>query len=149
MKRVGIGCDHAAFDLKQIVKQHLIERGYTVVDVGVDEAVRCDYPDYAAKLCAEIQSKAVSWGILLCGTGIGMSMAANKFPEIRAAVVSDCFSAAATRQHNDANVLCLGSRVVGIGLAKQIVDSWCGSTFEGGRHQARIDKMMNIVRGDL
>ena len=147
MKRVAIGCDHAAFDLKQILKQYLSELGYSILDVGVEENVRCDYPDYAARVCAEIQSGAVSWGLLLCGTGIGMSMSANKFSGIRAAVVSDCFSAAATRQHNDANVLCLGSRVVGIGLAKQIVDCWCNSSFEGGRHQARIDKMMNHRRG--
>ena len=86
--------------------------------------------------------------LLLCGTGIGMSMAANKFPNIRAAVVSDCFSAAATRQHNDANVLCLGSRVVGIGLAKKIIDCWCSSSFEGGRHQTRITNMMTLHRAE-
>ena len=148
MKHVAIGCDHAAFELKQLLKQYLLERGYRVLDVGVEQAARCDYPDYAAKVCAEIRNGTVDWGVLLCGTGIGMSMAANKFPNIRAAVVSDCFSAAATRQHNDANVLCLGSRVVGIGLAKQILDSWCGASFEGGRHQARIDKMMNVYRGE-
>ena len=148
MEQVAIGCDHAAFDFKQVLKQHLVEHGYSVIDVGVDEAVRCDYPDYAAKVCNTIQSGNAKWGLLLCGTGIGMSMSANKFPNIRAAVVSDCFSAAATRQHNDANVLCMGSRVVGIGLAKRILDSWCNSSFEGGRHQARIDKMMNMHRGD-
>ena len=148
MKRVAIGCDHAAFEFKQVLKEHLTKQGYDVIDVGVDEAVRCDYPDYAAKVCTAIQNGVVSWGLLLCGTGIGMSMAANKCSNIRAAVVSDCFSAAATRQHNNANVLCLGARVVGIGLAKQILDSWCASSFEGGRHQKRIDKMMSISRGE-
>lgn len=148
MSVVVIGCDHAAFSLKGILKEHLIERGYKVLDVGVHEEVRCDYPDYAKKVCTHIQNGDAEWGILLCGTGIGMSMSANRFPKIRAAVVSDCFCAAATRLHNNANVLCMGSRVVGVGLAKQILDSWCQTSFEGGRHQGRIDKMMNIHSGE-
>ena len=144
MSNVVIGCDHAALDLKNVLKEHLVERGYNVKDVGIHEAVRCDYPDYAKAVCRQVQNGNAQWGLLVCGTGIGMSMTANRFPNIRAAVVSDCFSAKATRQHNDANVLCLGSRVVGVGLAKEILDSWCQASFEGGRHQARIDKMMNV-----
>jgi ribose 5-phosphate isomerase B len=144
MADVVIACDHAAFDFKNQIKEHLIHKGLDVLDVGTHRQERCDYPDFAAVACAKIHTGEATWGLLLCGTGVGMSMSANRCTGIRAAVVSDSFSAAATRQHNNANVLCLGSRVVGMGLALQIIDAWCGASFEGGRHQARIDKMMNL-----
>ncbi len=145
MYDVVLACDHAAFDFKIEIKEYLQSKDLRILDVGTHDTNRCDYPDFAVSACAQIQSGAASWGLLVCGTGIGMSMAANRCHGIRAAVVSDCFSAAATKQHNNANVLCLGARVVGIGLAKKIIDAWCSASFEGGRHQGRIDKMMNIT----
>jgi ribose 5-phosphate isomerase B len=147
MADVVIACDHAAFDFKIQLKEYLIRKGMDVVDVGTHVPERCDYPDFASKACAKIQNGEAKWGLLLCGTGIGMSMSANRCTGIRAAVVSDTFSAAATRAHNNANVLCLGARVVGFGLAENIIDAWCGASFEGGRHQGRIDKMMSINKG--
>jgi ribose 5-phosphate isomerase B len=140
---VAIASDHAGLVLKRALCTYLEEKGISVCDLGVSEPVRCDYPDYAHKVCQAIQQGDVSSGILVCGTGVGMSMTANKHRGIRAAVVSDVFSARATKQHNNANVLCLGERVVGVGLAQEIVDAWLETDFEGGRHQARIDKLMS------
>ena len=148
MKNVVIGCDHAAFAFKLELADYLKTKGFVVFDEGTYKDERCDYPDYAEKVCNRVQRSDADWGLLLCGTGIGMSMAANKLPNIRAAVVSDCFSASATRKHNNANVLCLGSRVVGIELAKKIIDCWCSSSFEGGRHETRVTKMMKLHRGE-
>jgi len=141
---VVVASDHAGFALKTSLLEYLEAKGLKVLDVGVDQAERCDYPDYASKACRLIQEKTADWGLLVCGSGVGMSMCANKHKGIRAAVVSDVFSASGTRAHNDANVLCLGERVVGVGLAKKIIDAWLQSPFEGGRHQLRIDKMMKI-----
>ena len=140
---LGVASDHAGFKLKAALVEYLQSSGVTVEDFGPVEANRCDYPDFAHKVCEAIQQNTIQAGVLVCGTGIGMSMTANKHVGIRAAVVSDVFSARATKQHNNANVLCLGERVVGIGLAQEIVDAWLGATFEGGRHQGRIDKMMS------
>lgn len=140
---LGIASDHAGFSLKSALVQHLESRGVTVQDFGPAEATRCDYPDFAHAICEAIQQETIQAGVLICGTGIGMSMTANKHVGIRAAVVSDVFSARATKQHNNANVLCLGERVVGVGLAQDILDAWVTATFEGGRHQGRIDKMMS------
>lgn len=142
-RRVGIASDHAGFGLKQVLVEHLTKRGLTVIDFGPVEPERCDYSDFAHALCHSMQQNEIAEGVLVCGTGIGMSMTANKHIGIRAAVVSDVFSAKATKQHNNANVLCMGERVVGAGLAQEIVDTWLDSTFEGGRHQNRIDKMMS------
>ena len=139
--KVAVGADHAGFQLKKILVSYLQEKGFEILDCGVDVVRRCDYPDFAHSVCQKIQQNEAQWGLLLCGTGIGMSMAANKHKGIRAAVVSEPFSALATRQHNDANVLCLGERVVGIGVAMHIIDAWCSGIFEGDRHQERIDKM--------
>ena len=144
---VAIASDHAGLILKSVLCTYLEDKGISIWDLGVSEPVRCDYSDYAHKVCQAIQQGDVLSGILVCGTGIGMSMTANKHIGIRAAVVSDVFSARATKQHNNANVLCLGERVVGVGLAQEIVDAWLESDFEGGRHQARIDKMMSWDRG--
>ena len=142
--RVVVASDHAGFSLKRELILHLEGKGLRVDDVGVSEPQRCDYPDYAVKACRLVQSGDADWGLLICGTGVGMSMSANKHLGIRAAVVSDTFSAAGTRAHNNANVLCMGERVVGTGLAKEIVDVWLKTPFEGGRHQERVDKMMKI-----
>ena len=140
-----IASDHAGLNLKRFIVDHLQSRGVHVIDLGPFDNSRCDYPDYAHLVCEKIQQDHSQLGILVCGTGIGMSMSANKHRDIRAAVVSDVFSAEATRQHNNANVLCLGERVVGIGVAGKIVDAWYDASFEGGRHQDRVAKMMKIA----
>ena len=139
MKTIHIGADSAGFDLKEIVKAHLTEAGYTVVDHGTDSTASCHYPIFAARVAKAVQADAASLGILVCGTGIGMSMAANKYRGIRAAVCGDTFSSRMTRMHNDANVLCVGERVIGYGLACDMVDLFIDTPFEGGRHQARVD----------
>lgn len=110
-------------------------------DFGVNSKTSVDYPDYAKKVCERVRQSEDNKGILVCGTGIGMSIAANKLPDIRAAVVGDCFSAQATREHNNTNVLCLGQRVIGEGLALKIVDIWLNTEFQGGHHQLRLDKV--------
>ena len=138
----GIASDHAGYALKSSLVDFLQSSGVSIQDYGPVEPTRCDYPDFAHTVCTAIQQGEVQAGILVCGTGIGMSMTANKHTGIRAAVVSDVFSARATKQHNNANILCLGERVVGQGLAQEIVMAWLEATFEGGRHQSRIDKMM-------
>jgi len=142
-RTILLASDHAGYSLKEAIKEHLRQQGIVVKDLGPEQPERCDYPDFAHALCLSVQSGLYERGILVCGTGIGMSMTANKHRGIRAAVVSDVFSARATKQHNDANVLCLGERVVGVGLAQEIVDAWLKAEFEGGRHQMRIEKMMS------
>ena len=148
MKKLVIGCDHAAPELKAIVRDHLIERGFDVVDVGTHTTDSCNYPDYAHALCEKIRSGECELGILICGTGIGMSMAANKHKGIRAACCSDTFSAKLTRQHNDANVLCFGARVVGQGLALELVNAFVDAEFEGGKHKTRVDLITAIENGN-
>ena len=142
--RIITGSDHAGFDLKRDLVSFLEEQGHSVQDAGTLVKERCDYPDYAAAVAGAVASGEAAWGLLVCGTGIGMAMSANKVNGIRAAVVSDAFSARATRLHNDANVLCLGERVVGAGLAREILSAWLSAEYEGGRHQSRIDKMMAL-----
>lgn len=139
--RIAIGSDHAGFQLKSAVRQHLESRALAVVDLGTHAAERCDYPDHGAAVARAVAAGEADLGVLVCGTGVGMAMAANKIPGVRAAVVSDTFSARSTRQHNDCNVLCIGERVVGGGLALDIVDAWLGAAFEGGRHAARVAKL--------
>ncbi len=141
---IVVASDHAGFNLKQELVDYLNSLGHSVDDLGPAAPERCDYPDYASKVGQTVIDGKADWGLLICGTGVGMSMCANKIKGIRAAVISDTFCAAATRQHNNANVLCLGERVVGVGVAKSILDAWLGAEFEGGRHQNRIDKMMAI-----
>ena len=145
---VVVGCDHAACDMKSKVIAHIQENGYTVIDVGTYSSDSCNYPDYAHAACTKIQSGEATLGILICGTGIGMSMAANKHRGIRAAACSDTFSARLTREHNDANVLCFGARVVGEGLALDLVDAFLGATFMGGKHQTRIDMITAIEQNE-
>lgn len=139
--RIAIGSDHAGFQLKTAVRDHLASRGFSLVDLGTHVAERCDYPDHGAAVARAVAGGEAALGVLVCGTGVGMAMAANKIPGVRAAVVSDTFSARATRQHNDCNVLCIGERVVGGGLALDIVDAWLDATFEGGRHAGRVAKL--------
>jgi ribose 5-phosphate isomerase B len=145
MRKIFIGADSAGYTLKEEIKAHLAEAGYEVIDCGTDSTASCHYPEYAIKVCESVQSDLEgSFGILVCGTGIGMSMTANKHKGIRAAVCSDTYSARLTRNHNNANVLCLGARVIGSFLALDIVDSFLGAEFEGGRHAIRVD-MINAL----
>lgn len=143
-KILSIGCDHAAYNLKLKLIPYLEEKGYEILDVGTDSPDSCDYPVFAKRVCENIQNGVCELGILICGTGIGMSMAANKHRGIRAAVCSDTFSARATRQHNNANVLCFGERVVGYGMACELVDAFLDTPFEGGKHQRRVDMLTTI-----
>ena len=149
MKKLIIGCDHAAPELKAQVRDHLIARGFDVMDVGVHTTDSCNYPDIAHTLCEKLQSGERDLGILICGTGIGMSMAANKHLGIRAACCSDTFSARLTREHNDANVLCFGARVVGPGLALDLVDVFVDTEFQGGKHKTRVDMITAIEQAQL
>ena len=139
IKKIVMGSDHAGFGLKQKVKAHLEGRGIEVIDVGTDTTDSCNYTVFAHALCEAVTRGVAPLGILICGTGIGMSMAANKHAGIRAAACENTFSARMTRMHNDANVLCLGERVIGYGLACDMVDLFIDTPFEGGRHQARVD----------
>lgn len=134
-----IGSDHAGFQLKEKVKAHLQALGVEYIDVGTDSEASCHYPLFAQAVCQKIQTGECEKGILICGTGIGMSMAANKEKGIRAALCGDTFSAKYTRLHNDANVLCMGARVIGEGLAMEIVDLFLNTGFEGGKHKVRIE----------
>ncbi len=137
-KTVALGSDHAGFDYKNRLANHLRETGYTVVDVGCDSSESCHYPMFAHRLCRLIQRGECEAGILICGTGIGMSMAANKHRGIRAAVLSDEYSAELTRQHNDANVLCLGARVVDFEKAARLAEIFLTTDYMGGNHALRI-----------
>ncbi len=142
-KMIAIGCDHAAVNLKKAIMAHLDEKQIPYVDLGTD-GTSCDYPVIAKAVCEKVLSGEAEKGILLCGTGIGMSIAANKFKGIRAAVCSDCFSVRYTRLHNNANVLCMGERVIGQGLALELVDIFLETGYEGGRHQRRLDLITDI-----
>ena len=139
--KIAVGCDHGGFEHKNAIAEHLKERGFEVTDYGIYEVKSVDYPDIAEKLCESIVNGDNELGILVCGTGIGMSIAANKVKGIRAAAVSEHFSAKYTRLHNDANVICMGGRTVGAGLAVMMVDIFLNTEFEGGRHKTRIDKI--------
>ena len=142
---IVIGCDHAGFSLKGAVVAHLREAGHTVIDVGTNSADSCHYPVYARAVCQKILSGEAERGILICGTGIGMSIAANKHRGIRAACCSDTFSARLTREHNDANVLCFGERVVGLGLALDLVDAFIGAEYlNNGNHPTRVAMIAEI-----
>ena len=138
---IALACDHGGYVLMQAVKKHLDDIGLPYRDFGTWSEDSCDYPDYAAPAARAVASGDCDRGILICGTGIGIAIAANKIRGIRAATCSDCFSAEATRRHNDANMLAMGARVLGEGLALKIVDIFLSTPFEGGRHQRRIDKI--------
>lgn len=143
---LAIGCDHGGFELKNAIVAHLTERGIPVKDFGITELKSVDYPEIALKVATAVRKGEARLGILCCGTGIGMSLAANKVKGIRAAACSEAFSAKYTRLHNDANILCLGGRVIGPGVALEMVDLFVDTEFEGGRHQRRVDAVMNIEK---
>ena len=136
---IALGSDHGGYLYKEELKKHLDAKGIEYIDFGTDSTASCDYPVYAEKVCRAIQSGECEKGILICGTGIGMSICANKFKGIRAAVCGDHFSAEFTRKHNDSNVLCMGARTIGAGVALQLADIFLSTEFEGGRHQKRVD----------
>jgi len=142
--KVVIACDHGGFELKEIVKEHLEKNGYLVIDIGTYSLDSVDYPDYGEKAGQMVASKEVDRGIVICGTGIGISLAANKVSGIRCALCTNEYMAVMSRKHNNANILALGNRVIGSGLALSIVDAWMTTEFEGGRHGIRVDKIMNI-----
>ena len=137
--KIIIGCDHAAYRLKETLKRALEESGLRVTDVGTHSETSMDYPETGKLVAQKISSGEYERGILTCGTGLGMSMVANKFPHVRAALCNDLFSAAMSRKHNDANILVLGGRVIGDVLALEILNTWLTTPFEGGRHQRRLD----------
>ena len=140
---IAIGCDHAGVEMKKAIIEALSAQGFEFKDLGTD-GEPCDYPVIAEKICNEVLSENCEKGILICGTGIGMSIAANKFKGIRAALCSDSFSAKFTRLHNNSNVMCLGARVLGCGLAAELAEIFLTTSFEGGRHQRRIDLITDI-----
>jgi RpiB/LacA/LacB family sugar-phosphate isomerase len=140
-ERVALASDHAGFQLKEILKRHLESRGLTPFDLGPASASSVDYPDYARELCEAVLSGSAGRGILICGTGLGMSMAANRYKGIRAALCHDHFTASAARGHNNADVLVLGGRIIGPDQGKEIVDIWLDTPFEGNRHERRIAKL--------
>lgn len=140
--KIAIAADHGGFELKDSMVEYIKSLGNEVVDLGTNSADSVDYPDYAKKVCEEIQQGNSDLGILICGTGIGMSLAANKFEGIRAACVSDVYSAKMSRNHNNANVLCIGARVIGDEVAKLIIKTFLENEFEAGRHQRRVGKIM-------
>lgn len=142
--KIGIGNDHSALELKAEIIEFLENKGHEVVDFGTNSAESCDYPVYGEKVARAVVSGEVDQGILICGTGLGISLAANKVKGIRAAVCSEPFTARMARQHNNCNILAFGARVVGGELAKMIVETWLDTEFEGGRHQRRVDMISAI-----
>jgi ribose 5-phosphate isomerase B len=139
--KFGIGADHAGFELKRALGAELERRGLTLTDFGTHGAESCDYPDFAQALAGALARGEIEQGLLVCGTGVGMAIAANRNPAVRAVVCSEPLSARMARRHNDANVLCVGARVVGEGTAIDILDAFLGASFEGGRHARRVAKL--------
>lgn len=146
--KIAIACDHSALDLKEEVKTLLATRGIEVEDFGTYTTDSCHYPIYGARAAQAVADGRCDLGIVICGTGIGISMAANKVKGIRCALCSDTFSAKMTRIHNNSNMLALGARVIGVELAKEIVNAWLDAEFEGGRHQVRIDMITALENGE-
>ncbi|RDY23575.1 ribose 5-phosphate isomerase B [Romboutsia maritimum] len=145
--RIGLGSDHGGYNLKSEIIKYLTEKGIECVDFGTNNSTESvDYPMYGEKVASAVVSKDVDYGIICCGTGIGISLAANKVPGIRCAVVSDVFSAKMSKAHNDANMLSLGERVLGRGLALEIVEAWINTEFEGDRHSKRVDMIKQIEK---
>lgn len=142
--KIGIGNDHVAVEMKQQISSYLMEKGYEVVNFGTDQEERFDYPVAGKAVAQAVASHQVDLGILICGTGVGISLSANKVHGIRAVVCSEPYTARLSKQHNNTNILAFGSRVIGIELAKMIVDEWLSAEFEGGRHQKRIDMIAEI-----
>ncbi|WP_338556085.1 ribose 5-phosphate isomerase B [Erwinia sp. E_sp_B04_7] len=143
---IALGCDHVGLILRQAITEHLINRGHTVIFYGTDSEARTDYPLYARAVARAVASGEADRGIVICGSGIGISIAANKVNGIRAVVCSEPYSARLSREHNNTNVLALGSRVTGSGLAMMIVDAWLEAQFDGGRHQQRLEMITDIEK---
>lgn len=141
MKKFLVASDHAGFEMKNEVKKYLETKGFLVEDMGPADASRVDYPDYAKKVACEVAKDADAKGVLICGTGIGISIAANKVAGVRAALCHDAYTAAMCRAHNDANILCFGARVVGLGVMESMIDAFVATEFEGGRHTDRVKKI--------
>ena len=137
--KIALGSDHAGYQLKEALKKHLEEKGWQVFDAGTDSEESCHYPLFAGIVAERVAAGEAVWGVLVCGTGIGMSMAANRNPGVKAALCPSIFHARMARRHNDANVLCLGARITGIDLALSILDEFLLTKFEGGRHKKRLD----------
>ncbi|WP_302626694.1 ribose 5-phosphate isomerase B [uncultured Eubacterium sp.] len=149
--KIGFGCDHAAIELKNELIGYMTEKGYECIDYGTNfdengQIIKCDYPLKGQEVGEAVVSKEVDYGVLICGTGIGISLSANKVPGVRAAVCSEPYSARLTKQHNDANIIAFGARVVGSELAKMILDEFFGAEFEGGRHAGRVDLISDIEK---
>lgn len=144
--KIAIGCDHVGFELKDMVIKHLEEKGIEYKDFGTFSTERTDYPIYAEAVAKAVVSSECEKGILICGTGVGISISANKVPGIRAVVCSEPYSALLSRQHNDTNILAMGARVVGGDLALMILDAWLSGEYEGGRHQRRVDMIAGIEK---
>ena len=142
--RIALGADHAGFELKEKIKQHLLTQGFDICDRGTDSAESVDYPDFARAVGEEVSAAKAEWGILVCGAGIGMAIAANKVPGIRAANIHNEIEAQLSREHNNTNVLALGGRMLDETTALGIVDRWLNTAFAGGRHQRRIDKISEM-----
>ena len=143
---IAMGNDHTAVELKNIIKEFVEEKGYEVLDLGTNSSESCDYPVYGEKVGRAVASKEADLGIVICGTGVGISLAANKVKGIRACVCSEPYTAKLSRMHNDSNVLAFGARVVGSEMAKMITEEWLNAQYEGGRHQRRVDMLMEIER---
>lgn len=144
IKKIAIGCDHVGYELKPIIVEHLKTRGIDVVDYGTNDIERTDYPVYGRSVAEAVAEKNVDGGILICGTGVGISIVANKIKGIRAVVCSEPYSAKLSKEHNDTNILALGARVIGSEMAKMIVDAWLDAEFEGGRHKARVSMIESV-----
>ncbi len=144
--KIVLANDHSAVDMKKEILAHLEEKGYQVIDIGTNSPESCDYPVFGERAGKMVASGEADLGILICGTGVGISLAANKVKGVRACVCSEPYSAKLSRMHNDTNILAFGARVVGTELAKMIVDEWLASEFEGGRHKRRVDMIMEIEK---
>jgi len=142
--KIVLACDHGGFQLKETIKEHLVTNGYDVNDIGVYNTESVDYPDYGKKAAEIVACNEADRGIIICGTGIGISIAANKVKGIRCALCTNEFMARMSRMHNNANMLALGGRVIGKGLALNIVDTWISTDFEGGRHERRVNKLIDM-----
>lgn len=144
--KIAIGNDHAAVELKNMIKEHLEAQGHEVINVGTDTNASCDYPAYGEKVGRLVASGEVEAGVLICGTGVGISIAANKVKGVRACVCSEPYTAKMSKMHNNSNIIAFGARVVGSEMAKMIVDTWLETEYEGGRHQRRVD-MLDAIEG--
>lgn len=142
--KIVLASDHGGFELKEAIKEHLLNKGYDLNDIGVDDTKSVDYPDYGKRAALMVANKEAEKGIIICGTGIGISIAANKVNGIRCALCTNEYMAKMSRMHNNANMLALGGRVTGVGLALEMVDVWLSTEFEGGRHENRVNKIMDI-----